>query len=652
MEYIVIDDNLSFAGGLSDALQVGPDTCSTIDPRTVDEVGLLADHIITKISDNSILLLNANLIVGKVHRQADQGTTLLTWLRIKGVMHHAVLYSFQSAETLVRRNPKNILLLSKGTSFIRLPCDLVGFVQRMTVIKADANHLKSSLRAIFNIAQFRHRDANWWSVKVLWDVHKVAKGGKFKAAYPDSVKTKLSNLNNAVGAYLHGLEVADVTRFFEEKKSQFAALQVELAERKADLEKVHIAKQEDQQFWEQTRNEISNHISENQKAQLYARGDAYEDMCRENEALRQEEAAALLEHDKAEQERDQISQELLRISKKIDKLQIQLSSFSSTAKDILFQPSLPHSKKSRILLIDDNARNGWEDIFRTMLNADVDSFVPPPEYKHDIAGLYNVLQDKIKALYRQNLPSMIFLDLRLYDETVRSIDIEGISGTQLLGKIRRDFRTIPIVMTTASNKVWTFRRLIQLGADAYWVKEGMDEFRGAEDSVRNYSRLVFLVNRIADGHYQLLEDISAFAQAFDKVKWKHWSRSVVWRNGESATGRVDAISKALNDSVQVIKNYLHTHHLEYGYNNTSNEAFILSGVINKMAGVYESVHGLRNYADGQFLIDVRGDARLGARNGIKWYRNEFSHFRWEQATWPDLEGCFVATKEYLNQSQP
>jgi CheY-like chemotaxis protein len=93
-------------------------------------------------------------------------------------------------------------------------------------------------------------------------------------------------------------------------------------------------------------------------------------------------------------------------------------------------------------------------------------------------------------------PNLVLLDLRLLNETGVRSDAVSLSGAKVLRWLRDRSYGIPVIMTTASNKVWSLEQLIQLGADAFWVKEGLDERKTPGESVRNYIRLLRLVTNM------------------------------------------------------------------------------------------------------------------------------------------------------------
>lgn len=659
MNIFVIDDDAQFATALSDRLSdISGQSCQPIVIKGSDDTFILSDTIKISLTPESILFINANLKVSKYMRQNYKGIELLTWLRIKGVLNHCIIYSFESSDTIAKRSHKNILLFSKGTTFVRLPNDFSSFdLPQIKDDIAERENLKTYLKPIFDVSEFRHRNANWWSVKLLWDVHRVATEGRFAKDYPQHVKDNLSQLNKAVGVFLHELEVINVVKYTErilhDIKNLKDDLEMKIAEFGAEKGRAEI----DHQGWQAIISDYSKKIEDiNTNFLRYFANTSRE--YQEYEVQRAELVSELQDY-KTENQRvegvlAELQNQLAYCINQIEAHELSLKNIYTTVKKELFGGRHVPTIRTRpnILLIDDNAENGWKDICNEMFPSAliraplIRAKEPKKAYKETMDDLYHHdIKPEIEEINKLESPFLILLDLRLFDETERSIDLANLSGKLLLEKIKRDFRGIPIIITTASNKVWTFQKLINLGADAYWVKEGLDEQRTAEDSVNNYLRLSDLIYRMTDGRYDDLRSFSSYARKFDEGKSYHWSNNINWLNGEQTQGDVEAISRSLNDSVLVIKNYLHNYHLGYGFGEGPDEAFILSGLINKIGGVYESVHNDPDYVGGGILRDARGDLNLDV---IRNMRNTFSHRSYTEAKWEDLKRCIDETIKYLD----
>lgn len=178
MKYLIIDDNETFAKQLFKQL-TGNESNSENDTKnpSTEKLNDFADSIENIINKDKdvVLCINVNLEVGKDSRQLQKGIEVLIWLRIKGVMNHCVLYSFEDLHSLLNREPKHLIATSQGTTFVKLPEDFKKLnFDRISQIKADDEvNLKKVLKAAFDIVQFRHAYANVWGVKRLVEVHKV-----------------------------------------------------------------------------------------------------------------------------------------------------------------------------------------------------------------------------------------------------------------------------------------------------------------------------------------------------------------------------------------------------------------------------------------------------------------------------------------------
>lgn len=653
MNIQIVDDNQQFADAIRAQLaSLNGLQCQVTRPRSTDNAFKFSGTLVGPTMSDTIVLINLNLSIGSRKRQHQQGAEVLTWLRVKGMKNHCILYSFQDPRAIGARARQNLVLFSRGTSLVRLPINLAEC--ELTVLKnelAENENLKTYLQSSFNISEFRHRDANWWGVKALWDVYRVATG-ELEKEYPASVKNRLSDINNAVGSFLHGLEVSDVNAFIDQLRDErtllLANLDSELSKTIESAEKLN----RDQQDWQEYISELRRSRTDLQTAQNSVDGELYKSFSHDAQRLMADISTASEETERIGMELTTSLERVERLRSEIQSCENILASIDIEAREQLFGATCVHpSNPCNLLMIDDNAKNGWEEIFKLMLPAvSVKSVVPDKKYENRIDDLYfDVIKKQIETLEKQTLPLLILLDLRLFDEAERSIDIENVSGRVLLNLIRQDFKCIPVLITTASNKVWTFQKLVNQGADAYWTKEGLDELRDASDSVRNYCRLQFLVRRLTDGRYQLLQKLTEYAVKFEKTKASHWSAGpLFWPNGETSVPDTDAISQVLVDSAAVLKNYLHNFYLGFGGSVAISEAFIVSGLINKLCGIYENIHpGIDPGMTERELWD-RGDHFA---NVLRVARNRCSHATYSSpCSWAMLSRSVERVIDYLDRN--
>ncbi|MHB8336985.1 MAG: hypothetical protein ACYDEE_06190 [Ignavibacteriaceae bacterium] len=123
-----------------------------------------------------------------------------------------------------------------------------------------------------------------------------------------------------------------------------------------------------------------------------------------------------------------------------------------------------------ILYIDDKAEFGWSIILKKLLKIE-----KPQNFISIVPDKKENLEQQIISTIQNYPPSVVLLDLRLFDEKDSYSDILNYSGAKILKKIKEDYLYLPIIMFTASNKAYNMKKLIQLGSEAMWTKEGIDE---------------------------------------------------------------------------------------------------------------------------------------------------------------------------------
>lgn len=126
--------------------------------------------------------LDKNYIeVGK--NSITQGIELLKWLRVSNINNHVVLTSFFSFAEFLKKNPKNAIVGSKGTTFVQLPNERL-INKNEYIFKKDklgseimpeassSEDLKAVFRIDFDLKKIRHEEANIWGLNRLWQTHK------------------------------------------------------------------------------------------------------------------------------------------------------------------------------------------------------------------------------------------------------------------------------------------------------------------------------------------------------------------------------------------------------------------------------------------------------------------------------------------------
>ena len=132
----------------------------------------------------------------------------------------------------------------------------------------------------------------------------------------------------------------------------------------------------------------------------------------------------------------------------------------------------------KILLIDDLALSGWKQVLEKAVTQD----------PIDIAENIEKAKEKLKEKY-----DLIFLDMRLGEKDHNNTDVKEFGGFKLLKEIKSDFRntnfSTPIILITASNKIWNIDKFKEHGADFYYIKEHPNYVYSKEYSMENLKQL-------------------------------------------------------------------------------------------------------------------------------------------------------------------
>jgi len=150
------------------------------------------------------------------------------------------------------------------------------------------------------------------------------------------------------------------------------------------------------------------------------------------------------------------------------------------------------NESCKALLIDDNADSGWMAILNYILKHKI---VMPGK-----TSSLNVLRTFEEAMEFNNYINydIVFLDLRLLKEEDKGqeiIDIEQFTGTKVLRKIKKINKGIQVIIFTASNKVWNIERLLEIGANGYYIKESPEFVLSPVFSKENYNELLSTVEK-------------------------------------------------------------------------------------------------------------------------------------------------------------
>jgi CheY-like chemotaxis protein len=450
--------------------------------------------------DDYIFIINVNLDIKESHASGQSGVEILKYLRFDREIpesvrkSHCILYSFVTIEDLLREKPENIIICSKGVSFVKMPEGIdIQDIENIITLKADLGELAVFIRGEFNINEARHKWANKWGVKKLWDVHRHI-DDTFKDDYPESVQKALK-----------------------------------------DIQAIY--------------------------------------------------AVNLFDND------DSISKETKKFIKQIQ----------SERNDFI------KNKKPRILYIDDMWNEGWletlSNIFygtagKTVIDNINNLFFHKNNIGEEIIFGINDYKNKndnsiikaINKLIEDNKPEIILLDLRLKDEE-ENIRFESLSGQKILEEIRNTDIAIPVIIITASNKEWILQKMLENGANYFWIKEGFDDRRSFFDSIQNYKKLLDFIKISVESDYKFLRKISDKLSEMRDNNSSYWWENPPWDGKRFSVNKKD-ILEIIENGILLYREYLQNTYGNYNFFRHADMYFWLSSIINKTGAIIEKIHNL------------------------------------------------------------
>jgi CheY-like chemotaxis protein len=325
------------------------------------------------------------------------------------------------------------------------------------------------------------------------------------------------------------------------------------------------------------------------------------------------------------------------------------------AKSIFFQI---RKQRLKILHIEDEWALGWSQMLTNLISNDFDTIEikESPVFTDHLNGngiacrSLNVFRDNKhledeeevydavhKALRSDDFrPNVIVIDLRLMGEKGapdRSNYAFETLGLSLLAEIRDEYPWIPILFTTASNKIWSYQAVMDFGADEYWVKEGLNIEQKADETVENYMQLLKFLERLGGKEYRFVKEvskrISRFSELASNSLW--WETEPWWPRGKTTDKAL--MVEILTFSLSMYRTEIANRKREKKENDRLTWV-IPSLIVQNLGKILEIVHN----SEGRGTTDrmeTRGDVE-----GAKLYqlRGEASHFRASQyITWEKAE---------------
>lgn len=167
MKIIIIDNNENFAEALSKKLKAEKFCEDKIVFNNIVDLCVVADKVKEQAKPNDILFINCELQSSSSNRQYLNGIEILKWLRLKEINNHCILYSFFSNTQIIKENPLNGILHSKGVTFLQAPFSISAITSSEKKELSNKENLLPFFRAEVDLNKVRHEMANIWGLNRL-----------------------------------------------------------------------------------------------------------------------------------------------------------------------------------------------------------------------------------------------------------------------------------------------------------------------------------------------------------------------------------------------------------------------------------------------------------------------------------------------------
>lgn len=563
-------------------------------PILVDKPENLVKSIFEAYSYKNLFLINVNYNYDNISHSENAGILLLKYLRLYHLNQHCVLYSFLSREQLMIQNPQNAILFSKGVTFIRLPKKLDTINFEFLINKKAPEDLSDYFKAEFRLPDNRHFFANWWGMLQLWKVHKAVEkiaGSTVIKEIESDFKGSLNEMYSYQGLVARYIKkVADpniehhLKILINRKVNDFKDEECRKSKRKIYIDELYVKDYE----YEIQLNLLDETLTESQNTVLKKLLDnvigfsssiqnkigkikAAKDKLG-NDIIHEKAYLTLISQIKKEKElvydkRRKLNREIISIINEI----AHNKCFSTDGFNPFEIRKKLIEKNPKIVFVDDQAGDGWAAIFQRIIYGGNNENLTTiqPKKTDTIEEISSTIINTVKAINAD----LLILDLRLQGETGNYNQVDDISGFKVLVSLKEKQINCPILITSASNKIWSYKETLNFGANAYWMKEGLDNNVDFDYSVENYLLFIDLVYTLScSSEFNFLYKV--FLKNINQIKQRDttlWWESKFWGEDDlfniESNGKIDVFEKSkitkketvadlLNVSFAVFETYL------------------------------------------------------------------------------------------------
>lgn len=521
------------------------------------------------IEDYDAVIINMEASFFKDSLEYEKVVEIIFRLRIKyNFGKPIILMGFQNLLSVLKQIPKATVLNAYHVYFVDLLSDLTSIENILTkTIDLDKKQIRDEYldhaKNYFDLTSIRHEEANWFCIKTLYDYYNQINNESIP--YPKKLENKLNELNYVLASFIYLKKELKIVNY---KSGEVTSNVDKLIKTKLNLEEEKKRKEEliNDGVLESLDKWCKNYnIPIDQIAQIN-----FNNLIEETPLIKSDFDAANRNQKIAERS-------LLRFDNRISELE-------ETIRNLGIQDV-------NVLLIDDLANDGFYEIYKKILKDQnlVNCEIRRNKQNDNFTEALDSLKDHCTRYIVEQAIDIILLDLNLFPKNDENKSLENKSGIKLLKFIKTEYPWIPVIITSASNKIWTINKISQLKADAYWIKEGLDNNWSSNESHTNYKKLIELVKSTKNIEFKALKTLYEILK-YVEITENQWWKSGNWRNGEQRESNSKLIKDCLLKTINQLTRHCKDFVMNFNYVEENEASKIsLASIFNNIGIITEAV---------------------------------------------------------------
>ncbi len=139
--------------------------------------------------------------------------------------------------------------------------------------------------------------------------------------------------------------------------------------------------------------------------------------------------------------------------------------------------SLIINGKANVFLVEDEAEKGWKNFYECFFQNSLNITFDYLKYNYKASSQIEIIEYAINKI-QELKPDVVLLDLRLCNADFKNhVPPEELTGAKIIKKIKEINKGIQVIIVSASNKIWNYQYLKNLGANGYIIKKGDSNVR-------------------------------------------------------------------------------------------------------------------------------------------------------------------------------